>query len=142
MVEMKEKRLEQQRDLCLVQPTETLKETSLACLKDDLMAMQMVLKTEIHLGLRTVQSSDLLMEIQMALSLVHLLALLTALQMVLMMVMYLVYLTEIWLAQLKAKLKELSLACLRDHSMVMQMAHLMAIHSGHLMEMSWVYLKD
>ena len=63
MVEMKEKRLEQQRDLCLVQPTETLKETSLACLKDDLMAMQMVLMTEMHLEVRTVQSSDLLMEI-------------------------------------------------------------------------------
>ena len=61
-------------------------------------------------------------------------ALLTAMQMVPMMVMYLVHLTEIWLAQLKAKLKELSLACLRDHSMVMQMAHLMEIHSGNLLE--------
>ena len=63
MVEMKEKRLGQQRDLCLVQPTVALKETSLACLKDDLMAMQMVLMKEIHLEVRTVQSSDLLMEI-------------------------------------------------------------------------------
>ena len=114
MVEMKEKRLGQQRDLSLVQPTVALKETSLACLKDDLMAMQMVLMTEIHLEVRMVQSSDLLMEIQMALSLVHLLALLTALQMVPMMVMHLVHLTEIWLAQLTVKLKELSLDGLLD----------------------------
>ena len=69
-------------------------------------------------------------------------ALLTALQMVLMMVMHLVHLTEIWLAQLTVKLKETSLACLRDHSMVMQMAQTMEMRSGHLMEMSWVYLKD
>ena len=71
MVEMKEKRLEQQRDLCLVQPTETLKETSLACLKDDLMAMQMVLMTEMYLEVQTVQSSDLLTEMLKATRLVR-----------------------------------------------------------------------
>ena len=38
MAQMKEKRLEQWKDLSLVHLTEILKETSSACLKDDLMA--------------------------------------------------------------------------------------------------------
>ena len=54
MAQMKEKHLEQWKDLCLVHLTEMLKETSSACLTDDLMAIQTVLMTETHWVLQTV----------------------------------------------------------------------------------------